>query len=231
MEEISALPTMRLHMDNGGKAGHAYVELINTSGESEIYGFYPSDSWKVWDNGEIRDDQIRYQQNMLDDNVNLITKTMPLSSEEFERATEAIKNFQDEPKDYDWESYNCVDFVQDVYAATKNDDSDFLSLFNEEEVGNLGLVGQYADVYYDTKEEAQGTSWWDNFSLEFPSFTPLNNEEESRIGVPNTFIEPFEASKDYYQDEQTLTAEPFTSTDTPVAEEIEEGLEDLGMME
>lgn len=140
---------MKVYLDDL-RAGHAYVELLRPgSKKGEVYGFYPAkyDEKKevLFGEGQLRKDRTRLEENKASEEVRQIAKTIALSEEEYDRLEEFLAGEAQYPSYYFLVGYNCIDFLEDAYAAAKGKtDKKLMDRYSEAELDDLGYVGAYA---------------------------------------------------------------------------------------
>ncbi|MTB49872.1 hypothetical protein [Lewinella sp. W8] len=140
---------MKVYLDDL-RAGHAYIELLPAgSDDGDVYGFYPAkfDEKKevLLGEGQLRKDRTRLEKNRAAADVRQIAKTIPLSGEEFERLKQFLAKQEQNPSFYFLVGYNCIDFLEDAYAAAKEQPEDkLMDRYSDDELDELGYVGTYA---------------------------------------------------------------------------------------
>lgn len=93
----------------------------------------------------VRKDYERLESSRSDSNVLIEGKTIELTASEFDNAMKYIEEQRNKPNLYLLVDYNCVDFIQDVCRAAKGEQAvSVLTLFDDDELAELGWVGTYA---------------------------------------------------------------------------------------
>ena len=135
------------------RVGHAYLELFgpDDGDEGEVYGFYPErfdgDGEVLVDRGEIRHDRERLERVRARPDLELLTGRTDLSPEQYRRAAKFLDDFEADPRRYYFLGYNCIDFLQDVYRAARDDErADVLRLFRAADLARVSATGWYAVV-------------------------------------------------------------------------------------
>ena len=135
------------------RAGHSYIEMVDPdTEENSVYGFYPEkfDEKKevLVDIGSLKADRERLESSRASEQVNLIEKHYDLDESEYDRACAYLENERSNPSWYFLVGYNCIDFIQDLLVATRDDEIDhFANDFTDAELEELSWVGTYAKAH------------------------------------------------------------------------------------
>jgi len=144
---------LTIHLDNH-HVGHAYLEFSRPgAAHGDFYGYYPANPLGklevLFGKGIVKDDRKRFERYRADGKTKLISKTIDLTEQEYDRALQFVREAKVNPPFYVLAGSNCVDFIQHVYAAAKGASAgSFTKLYSEAELAELSYVADYAEDRY-----------------------------------------------------------------------------------